>query len=189
MKINPTPTTEVELNTVLVELVTHIQNILGPNFLAAYLQGSFAHGGWDEQSDVDFLVVIDQDLSDTALAQLQDMHPRIHEIDSYWAKHLEGSYFPKELLRDEDPDHTPIWYLDNGATELILDGHDNELVVRWVVREKGIIIFGPPATDLIAPIDLGALKREVSTTMTIWAKEIFTEKYIKYERLFLKNSS
>ncbi len=177
MYINQSPTTEEELNTVLVELVIQIQNILKDNFLAAYLQGSFAHGGWDEQSDVDFLIVIDQDLSETEVAQLQEMHPRIHQMDSYWAKHLEGSYFPKDLLRYEDLDHTPIWYLDNGATELIRHRHDNELVVRWVVRERGITLAGPPPAEFIAPIDEAALKNEVRTTMRDWGEEILTEKY------------
>jgi len=177
MIVNPTPTPVAELNLVLNEMVTNVQEILGDNFSAAYLQGSFAHGGWDIHSDVDFLVVIEKDLSEAELAELQAMHPRIYQLKSNWARHLEGSYFPKDLLRREDPTHTPIYYLDNGATELIRSAHDNELVVRWVVREKGIILAGPSADQLIDPIPVDALKREVRSTMHTWAKEILTNQY------------
>jgi hypothetical protein len=38
------PTPDPELNAVLQELVTGIRAVLGDNFIAAYLQGSFAVG-------------------------------------------------------------------------------------------------------------------------------------------------
>ena len=53
------PTAYPELNEVLQEMVTSLQAILGDHLLAIYLQGSFAAGGWDEDSDVDFLVEFD----------------------------------------------------------------------------------------------------------------------------------
>ena len=54
-QILPTdPTPFSDLNAVLRELVTSAQAALGENFLAAYLQGSFAVGDFDADSDVDF---------------------------------------------------------------------------------------------------------------------------------------
>ncbi len=177
MQINPKPTPNDDLNRVLANLVHQTHTILGPNFVGAYLQGSFAHGGWDQFSDVDFMVVIHHDLSPAELAQLQAMHPQINAQDSYWAKHLEGSYFPKDLLLYGDADHTPIWYLDNGATELIRDAHDNELVVRWVIRERGIVLSGPHPAELIAPVPVNELKAEVAATMQTWGREIVSGRY------------
>lgn len=46
-----------ELNQVLDELVSRIEQILGSSFVGAYLQGSFAVGDFDRHSDVDFIVV------------------------------------------------------------------------------------------------------------------------------------
>ena len=43
------PTPDLELNAVLRELVTSVQAILGDTFIGAYLQGSFALGGWEER--------------------------------------------------------------------------------------------------------------------------------------------
>jgi hypothetical protein len=38
--------------------VGRLQDLLGGNFFGAYLQGSFAIGGFDPYTDVDFLIVI-----------------------------------------------------------------------------------------------------------------------------------
>ena len=105
------PTPAPALNDVLRELVTSVQAILGDNFIATYLQGSFAVGDWDTDSDVDFLIAVDHEVSETDLAALQSMHARIYEQDSNWAKHLEGSYFPKETLSEltHPKRHFYIW--------------------------------------------------------------------------------
>jgi predicted nucleotidyltransferase len=94
------PTPYSELNQVLSDLVSRIQEILGNDFVGAYLQGSLAVGGFDLHSDVDFIVVIDDELSPDHLNALQEMHDQVYQLDSKWAQHLEGSYFPKEILRD-----------------------------------------------------------------------------------------
>src|SRR6185503_9989943 len=134
------PTPDLALNTVLHELVTGIQAILGGKFIAAYLQGSFAVGDWDTDSDVDFLAAIDREVSEAELTALQAMHSRIYDLDCQWARHLEGSYFPKEILKCAAPTRAPLLYLDNTSRELVWSNHDNGLVVRWVVREYGITL-------------------------------------------------
>lgn len=173
MKINK-PTTDFELNAVLHEMVTSVQAILGCNFIAAYLQGSFGMGDWDFDSDVDFLIIIDHALSDAELAALQAMHSRIYDLESHWAQHLEGSYFPNELLNRRDPGQE-LYYLDNTARFLICSRHDNTLVVRWVVREYGIPLAGPAASDLIDPVPVEALRQEVLQKMQEWAAQIFAD--------------
>jgi predicted nucleotidyltransferase len=174
MKTNISPTAYPELNDVLKELVTSIQEILGQNFLAAYLQGSFAVGDADLNSDVDFLVIVKTFLTSTEIASLNDMHRRIFGMASHWAQHLEGSYFPEALLKSEDPGRTPIPYVDNGSTEIELSNHDNELVVRWAVREHGIPLVGPPPSTFINPVPAEKLKREVRQTMRDWGEEILS---------------
>ena len=54
------PTPYPDLNDLVDEFVTGVQAILDGNFCAAYLQGSFAVGGGDVHSDVDFIVVTNQ---------------------------------------------------------------------------------------------------------------------------------
>jgi|SRR5690242_1094738 len=171
------PTPDPELNAVLHELVTSAQAILGDRFIAAYLQGSFAVGDWDAHSDVDFLIAIAHDVPEGDLLALQAMHARIYHRDSAWAQHLEGSYFPRELLKRGDAAHTPLLFLNNTSDKLIRSGHDNTLVVRWVVREYGIPLAGPAPSALIDPVSADDLCQEVSATMRTWAREIFATTY------------
>ncbi len=167
------PTSDPELNIVLHEFVIGIQTLLGANFIAAYLQGSFAVGDWDAESDVDFLVAVEHDISDADLPALQAFHARIYRQESGWAQRLEGSYFPGELLKRGDPTKKPLLFLDNAHDALIRSNHDNSLVVRWVVREHGIPLAGPNANKLIDPVSADALRGEILGVMQNWAKGIF----------------
>ncbi len=154
------PTVYPELNSVLEELVSSVRAILGDNFCGAYLQGSFAVGDADEHSDVDFIVAINDELTDDQLAALQAMHKRIYGLDPQWAQHLEGSYVPKDALRYVDPARSPYWYLDNGASELVRDNHCNTAVVRWSMRERGVVLAGPDPTSLVEPVTAAQLRAE-----------------------------
>ena len=168
------PTSNSELNTVLYEFVKSVQEILKDNFISAYLQGSFAIGDWDNDSDVDFTIVVENDISETNLQALQIMHARIYNLQSEWAKHLEGSYFPKSILKNGDPAKKNLWYLDNTFDKLILSDHDNTMVVRWVVREYGIVLAGIPAKELIDFVSADDLRKEMLSTMQEWGEEIIS---------------
>ena len=143
------PTIYPELNAVLRELVESARTILAGNFCGAYLQGSFAVGDADVHSV-------------EALAALQDMHKRIYALDVPWAQHLEGSYVPRNSLRRLDPSRPPYLFLDNGSTELIRDNHCNTEVVRWSLREHGIVLAGPEPKSLVDAVSADQLRREAS---------------------------
>ena len=171
------PTTFPDLNEVLRELATSAQAILGSKLLGLYLQGSFATGDADVHSDVDFLAVIAQDLTDDEHAALQAMHQRIFALPIPWAQHLEGSYFPLAMWQRYEPAQDRPFYIDNGSQELVPHDHDNTWVVRWTVHEQSIPLLGPPASQLIEPIPPDALRQEVLKTMKDWGTEIISGSY------------
>jgi predicted nucleotidyltransferase len=162
------PTAYPELNAVLRDLVTSIQAILGENFCGAYLQGSFAVGDADEHSDVDFIVVTHDEVGEEHVAALQSMQERLYELETTWAQHLEGSYFPKDLLRRVDPSRSPLVYFDNGATTPVRDNHCNTAVVRWSLREHGVVLAGPEPKSLVDPVSADQLRDEVRSAMADW---------------------
>lgn len=166
------PTPYRELNEVLGALTRGVQEILGDNFTGAYLQGSFAVGDFDEYSDVDFIIVVEHELSEAEVAGLQSLHPRIYALPSAWAQHLEGSYYPRNVLRQVASARRPLWYLDHGSQLLIQDRHCNTVVVRWVLREMGVTLAGPPPATLVEPIAVGALRREILADIRDWGREI-----------------
>lgn len=165
------------LQEILAALTEGMQSILGENFLGAYLGGSFAHGGWHAYSDVDFDVVIERDLTPADLTNLKVLHARIFTIDCYWARHLEGAYFPQEILSDLSKTDEPLWYLDNGSLNFERSTHDNTLVNRWVLRERGVILAGPHPMVWIPRIHEAQLKQEVWQTMRDWHEEILRGDY------------
>jgi predicted nucleotidyltransferase len=171
----PWPTPYAELNDVLGRLVAQAQAILGENFVGAYLQGSFAAGDFDEHSDVDFLVVVEDGPTAAQEAALQAMHEAIFALATPWAQHLEGSYVPRPAIRYGDPARQPWLYIDNGSRALERSDHDNTLVVRWTLRERGIALAGPAPQDLIAPVPPDELREEVRATMREWGAQLLAD--------------
>lgn len=161
LTLNPTPTVYADLNAVLHELGTTTQTILGDNFCGAYLQGSFAVGDADVYSDVDFVIVTHAGVSESQMAALGSMHARFPTLDVDWAKHLEGSYIPKDVLRRLDLTRAPCLFVDNGSPNLEWSNHDNTAVVRWVLRNHGIVLTGPEPASLVDEVTAGELREEV----------------------------
>ncbi len=166
------PTPYAELNAVLQELVRCVQAALGSDFVGAYLQGSFAIGDFDQHSDVDFIVAIRDELANDHVTALQAIHERIFDLGPEWAKHLEGSYFPTTTLRDYRRGGTPLWYLDHGSRTLDRSDHCNTIVVRWVLREHGVMLAGPSPATLVDPIPADALRSEIGGTIRGWGRQI-----------------
>lgn len=154
------------LDEVLQELVRGAREALGENFVGAYQVGSFALGGGDEASDVDFLVAT----RETPDAEpLRDLHRRLPDLGG-WAEHLEGSYAPlDELARIT---LTPWLYVDNGHRELEWSRHDNSLVVRWIARTHGIVLAGPAPHDLIDPVAPEDLRADAHETLQRWDDDL-----------------
>jgi hypothetical protein len=190
--LSPTPFDE--LNAVLAELVRALSTLFGDNLLGAYLQGSFAVGNFDERSDVDFMIVTREDITEINLPALQALHAAIYERPSRWAQRLEGSYAPVAVLRrwaetprdppglpprpsnwadpgtsGSPPRVYPFLFLNNGANALVRSEHDNTRVVRWVTREKGVVLTGPSPRELIDPVSAEALRGEVRAGLTTFA--------------------
>jgi predicted nucleotidyltransferase len=169
------PTPYSELNHVLSELISRMQVILASELVGAYLQGSFAVGDFDEHSDVDFIVAIEAELQPQHVEALQGMHEQVYQLASEWARHLEGSYFPLEILRQPPMRSSKLWYLDNGARQLIRSDHCNTLLVRRIVRDRGITLFGPPPSTLVDAISDEYLRAEIYETLTRWGREILSD--------------
>ena len=169
-----TPTPYSELNEVLESLVDGLNRVLGEELIGVYLQGSFAVGGFDEHSDVDFAVVVEGSLVDNRVEALDAMHGEIFDSGTGWAKHLEGSYFPAEILREASRAGGDLWYLDNGQRSLTRSSHCNTVVVRWILREHGVTLDGPDPETLVDPMPVELLRAEIARDIQSWGRDILT---------------
>jgi hypothetical protein len=178
------PTPYTELNQVLGELVARMQQILGDDLIGVTLQGSFAVGDYDQHSDVDFIAAVEEELTSLQVEKLQVMHDQVYQLESEWAKHLEGSYFPREILLDPSKLGMDLWYLDHGGRHMIRSDHCNTLLVRWVVREQGVTLAGPDPKTLVEPVPVEALKAKIFEVLNTWGQQILDDPALYNNRFY-----
>ncbi len=160
------PTPYEDVNNVLQVMLRDVQAILGPQLVAFYLYGSLSLGDFDPaSSDIDFLIVTAGDLSEAALDRLRVMHADIDASGLPYASRLEGSYIPRAALRRYDPRnaHHPTIGSD-WSFHIEWHGY-NWVIERHIVREHGVVVWGPPPGTLIDPVSPQELRAAVCTQM------------------------
>ena len=164
-----------ELRELLNAFVHEITTELRENLVGIYLVGSIASGDFDLDSDVDFLVVTNTELTEANMKSLQEIQIKIHGIDCYPAKHLEGSYISVSDLNNWSiVGQKKLYYFDNGSTKYEQSTHDNKWHVRWILRERGITLVGQKPEAILQTIPLNELRNEIKTTM-LQEMEVFQE--------------
>ncbi len=170
--MDPTPYPAV--NAVLHLLLEGVRAILGADLVGLYLYGSLSSGGFDPaSSDIDFVVVTTGELSGDTLTVLRAMHARIAASGRLWATKLEGSYIPRTALRRHNPAtarHPSIgvdWDFGIGQ-------HGSDWVIqRHIIREQGVVVWGPPPRTLIDPVTPDELRAAaIDTVLDFWAAQV-----------------
>ena len=150
--MNTKPTPYKDVNSIVLLLLKKSQEILGDNLLAMYLHGSLATGDFNQKdSDIDFIIVLDKELSDETIQKLREMHGGIIKNDSKWGKKLEGSYVHKDLLKSVTPPKIPRPYINGVGFHMYPYGYE-WVIEKYVIREKSIVVTGPRSTIFIAPV-------------------------------------
>jgi len=155
------------MGTVLQEA----KRVLGGDLVGLYLDGSLALGDFDPAtSDVDFLAAVARPLPETTVAALTAVHRTIRDSGRPLATELEGSYIPLPALRRHDPANAIFPNLERGAAEALrLKEHHRDWVIhRYVVREHGVTVDGPPPAALIDPVLPDDLRRAVAGVLRSW---------------------
>jgi predicted nucleotidyltransferase len=163
-----------EVNTMLQVLLESVGNVLGSHLVGVYLDGSLTSGDFDEDSDIDFVVVTSEDISGDLFLALQAMHERIATMDSAFAVQLEGSYISQQGLRCFDPAHALHPNIERGEGErLKMVFHDDWWIIhRYILRERGIALAGPAPQTLIDPVSPNDLRRAMRSVLDGWAMQI-----------------
>jgi hypothetical protein len=174
-----------ELDIVLRALGQKIKEALVDNFVGMYLQGSLAIGGFDLTSDVDFIVVTKDDLSEDQVNSVQAVHDQTYLQDNRWVRRLEYSFFPLKLINSPSSpyengvantsEERKLWYFDNGHQTITRSDHCNTLVTRWTLREMGVTVIGPDPQTVIDLVAADSLKKEIKETLIGWGQEIIED--------------
>ena len=166
MKWKPTPYRDV--NEILNLLLTNVQAILQVQFIGMYLYGSLSSGDFNpETSDVDFLVVTDDALSQNKIAELEALHQRLWASGHKRASRLEGAYISKQDIRRHAPTNAPSPSINEGS--FYMDSHGSDWIIqRHVVREYGMVLAGPDPKSLIDFVSPDDIRSAVLGILNEW---------------------
>jgi hypothetical protein len=154
-----------DLDAVLDDVASAAREILQETFVGFYLQGSFALGAGDAQSDADFVAVTTVLPGGDREAALRRLHADLPDRPGTWARNIEGSYADAESLRGRAGLGTPWLYVDRGHRRMQWDEHCNTLHTRWILRASGISLAGPPARDLVDEVPTDAMRAAAAAAL------------------------
>ena len=164
--ISPTPYPEV--NEVLDLLLLNVKEILKEQFVGMFLYGSLSSGDFNsETSDIDFLFVTSDVLSEETISKLDAMHRETWATRLKRAGKLEGAYVPKELIRRHNANGRACPTVNEGQFYVAPLGSD-WIIQRHVVREYGVVIEGPDPKTLIDLVTPGEIRGAVLAILQEW---------------------
>lgn len=152
-----------DVNDTLVMLTEGVGKIIGDNLVGLYLTGSLTYGDFNpESSDIDFLAIMKEPLSQDQLQQIIKMHNRIGTSNPKWAKRIEGSYITTAMLEEAPPPKKPETtrpYINEGNFWQPFPPYGNEWTINlYVLYENGIALIGPDPKEIIAPVSIEAVR-------------------------------
>ena len=170
------PTSHPEVNVVLGELLPGVHTILGDQLVGMYLTGSLAAGDFDRNSDVDFVVVTEDEVDGELFAALDTLHRRVATIDSWCATQLDGGYISRRALRRFDPASSVHAHIDRGHGErLKMVRYDEGVVQSHLLREQGITLEGPDPRTLLNEVTPEDLRHAMPRVLDEWASRILDD--------------
>ncbi|MGH3509335.1 MAG: aminoglycoside adenylyltransferase domain-containing protein [Nocardioidaceae bacterium] len=170
-----------ELNGLLDEITSTAREAFGGEFVGAYLQGSFAVGDADLDSDCDFIVVSRTRPQGPGETRVRALHAGIPVRPGHWNHHLEGSYVVAEELRSLDGLGREWLYVDHGADEMEWSTHCNTEVMRWSLRERGVVLDGPAPWTVIDPVPPDAIRERMRAELPALLDDLAT--WISIDRI------
>lgn len=174
------PTPYPDINRLLAELHSAIQNALGEKLVGLYLFGSLVIGDFHpEFSDIDLLAALSSDVDEANFAALQHMHAAFFEKHPEWYHRIEVCYISVAALQTVTSRTNTIARISPGEDLNMREADKHWLIDWYVVRERGVTLFGPPPQTLIEPISKAAYIQTVKDNVGAWREWVQPMCYLK----------
>ncbi|HVC33772.1 MAG TPA: aminoglycoside adenylyltransferase domain-containing protein [Chloroflexota bacterium] len=162
-----TPSADVQ--RMLTLLRARIRRVLGDKLSGLYLTGSLVTGDFDDDvSDIDLVAVTSTSLGPTEINALGAMHRAIAVAEKRWDNRIEVVYLTTDALRTYRTRTSTIAVTSPGEPFHTRDAGKDWLINWYVVREKGVTLFGPSPKTLIDPISPVELVQAVQDSARAW---------------------
>jgi predicted nucleotidyltransferase len=146
-----------ELRDMLLDFRESLLAALQDNLVGLYVFGSLVAGDFEPAaSDVDFLAVTGEPVREAERLLLAALHVRLSR-SSPWGSRLEGGYAARRAVQATGIT-APIVAVESGE-ELRSGVPGNYAADDMIgIREQGIALYGPPASEIISPVDQAMLR-------------------------------
>jgi predicted nucleotidyltransferase len=146
---------QATVDSLLVELVAGIHDVLGDDLVGVYLYGSYVSGGFDsEVSDLDMVAVISPPVEGVDLAALDGVHKGLISRHPEWSDRVEVVYVGLAALQSFRTSPGPLAVISPGEPFHFRSEPPAEWVQNWyLVRETGVALYGPDPATIIPPIE------------------------------------
>lgn len=157
-----------EVDDLVHLLLAKHKEVLGEKLVGMYIFGSLVTGDFDyETSDIDTVITTSSDINEKELENLKKMHQEIAAKNKQWAGRIEVGYISQDNLRRYDPEYKQA--LISPGEPLHFRTVDSDWIInRYMLREKGIAVYGPQPDTVIEPISKEELKQAVKDLTQIW---------------------
>jgi hypothetical protein len=173
------PVTNIpEVNAIIDQIVTRLQQILRSDFVALHLYGSVVTGGYHPTaSDIDLLAVTAHELDEPTFAALEAMHHAIVADNPAWNNRIEIIYLSAASLQKVKTPPFTIAKISPGEAFHRIETNIEWLMNWYTVQELGISLYGPPPRDLIAHISADEFRASVREHLPHWREYIKDVEY------------
>jgi len=168
-QLTPYPDIDKLLNDVLHQ----IRWILDKKLVGLYLYGSLVSGDFDRGvSDIDLMAATTTDIDDKEFDRLQQLHLEFIDDHPEWDNRIEVAYLSVAGLRTFKTRASRIAVISPGEPFHFKKAGKEWLINWWLVRERGIALYGPDPKTLIGPISQEEFLDSVREHAQRWRKGV-----------------
>lgn len=170
-----------DVNKVLHSLTERLVSTFGENLIGLYLTGSLSYGDFNpESSDIDLLAVLKKPASKQEAELLKKLHLEIGTSNKNWAKRIECSYVPVDMLQNVLPPKLPRPYIGEGVFYPEAPYGNEWLINNYLLFKHGVALLGPDFRKLVKPINITDVQKAcIRDLYEEWLPKIGDSTYLK----------
>jgi predicted nucleotidyltransferase len=160
-----------EVNEIIERILSNLQHILGTKLVGFYLCGSLVIGDFDPHiSDIDLTAALASDIDEQEFAALQKMHDDLALQHAEWDNRIEVRYISLAALNSVRSRTSQIAIISPGEPFHMRESSKEWLSEWYLLRERGVTLFGPPPQEIIEPISHDEFMQTIKAHARAWGE-------------------